>query len=76
MKILINDNFLDFDIKKLLKGENDENNKTKKHNNINLRKYNMMKEDLFYRDSKNVPSQNNNKANELVSEREHKKNEK
>ena len=56
---------MDFDINKLLKGENDENNKTKKHNNINLRNYNMMKEDLFYRDSKNVPSQNNNKANEL-----------
>lgn len=73
MKILINDNFLDFDINKLLKGENDENNKTKKHNNINLRKYNMMKENLFYRDSKNIPSQTNNKANELLSEREHKK---
>ena len=33
----------------------------------------MMKENLFYRDSKNIPSQTNNKANELLSEREHKK---
>jgi hypothetical protein len=74
MKILLNDNYMDFDVIKLLQ-ERNENSKTKKHNIINLRKYNMMKEDFFFANSKSIPPKNKHKnnTNDLMSEKEQKK---
>ena len=74
MRILINDNYLDFDINKLLK-EKIEYDKTENNKNNNIIKYNMMSENIFFTNVHNTNrnSNKNNIINKIMTDKEQKK---